>query len=81
MTKIIAGYQNNFFRKIIIIFVNFIINLLFLKKNSEYSNEFNQALSKNLKKKIIFDGKTIIFKTGHNRLNNRGLNFSRMNPF
>ena len=51
MTKIIAGYQNNFFRKIIIIFVNFIINLLFLKKNSEYSNEFNQALSKNLKKK------------------------------
>ena len=80
MTKIIAGYQNNFFRKIIIIFVNFIINLLFLKKNSEYSNEFNQALSKNLKKKIIFDGKTIIFKTGHNRLNNRVLKFFEDEP-
>lgn len=80
MTKIIAGYQNNFFRKIIIIFVNFIINLLFLKKNSEYSNEFNQALSKNLKKKIIFDGKTITFKTGHNRLNNRVSKFFEDEP-
>tara|TARA_B100000029_G_scaffold514224_1_gene616263 strand:- start:3089 stop:3937 length:849 start_codon:yes stop_codon:yes gene_type:complete len=80
MTKSVAGYQNNFFRKIIIIFVNFILNLLFLKKNSEYSNEFNQALNKNLKKKIIFDGNTIIFKTGHNRLNNRVLKFFDEEP-
>ena len=80
MTKSVAGYQNNFFRKIIIILVNFILNLLFLKKNSEYSNEFNQALNRNLKKKIIFDGNTIIFKTGHNRLNNRVLKFFDEEP-
>jgi len=78
--KKIAGYQNNFFRKIIIFISNIFINLLFLKKNSEYSNEFNQILNKNLKKTIIFDGNKITFKTGHNRVNNRVQKFFEDEP-
>lgn len=71
MTKSIAGYENSIFRKIIIFIVHFFMNLLFLKKNSEYSNEFSRILNSYSKKKITFDGYEIFFKTGHNRLDSR----------
>ena len=71
MTKSVAGYKNSTFRKVIILIVNCFINLLFLKKNTEYSNEFSSILNSYSKKKITFDGKEIFFKTGHNRLNSR----------
>jgi FkbM family methyltransferase len=71
MTKSVAGYKNSTFRKVIILIVNCFINLFFLKKNTEYSNEFSTILNSYSKKKITFDGKEIFFKTGHNRLNSR----------
>ena len=51
--KKIAGYQNTTLRKIVIFITNLFANILFLKKNSEYSNEFFQLLNKYLKKKLF----------------------------
>jgi hypothetical protein len=51
MTKSVAGYKNSTFRKVIILIVNCFINLLFLKKNTEYSNEFSSILNSYSKKK------------------------------
>lgn len=68
-----AGYQYNIFRKLLKLFVDFLCTILFLKKSSLYSNELFQSID--LKEKVNFDGKNLLFKTGHNRLRSRVKNF------
>ena len=73
-----AGYQYGFLRKSLKFFVNLLSTILFLKKSTLYSNEFIQSIS--LKETVNFDGKKIIFKTGHNRLSSRVKNFFTDEP-
>ena len=78
--KTVAGYQHSFLRKILNILVNFLATIFLLKKNSVYANEFAELINSSLKEKIIFEGKEIFFKTGHNRINNRVNTFFRDEP-
>jgi FkbM family methyltransferase len=73
-----AGYQYNIFRKLLKLFVDFLCTILFLKKSSLYSNELFQSID--LKEKVNFDGKNLLFKTGHNRLRSRVKNFFTDEP-
>lgn len=78
--KTVAGYNYSFGRKILNWFVRFIATIFFLKKNSTYSNEFSEFINQNLKETVRFDNKELIFKTGHNRINNRVKNFYTDEP-
>ena len=72
------GYKPSFIRIIIRFLVNFLKRMLFLNKDNIFSNEFVQSLS--LTKTINFDGKDIIFRTGHGRLKWRVESFFEEEP-
>ena len=58
--------------------MSFLKKVLFLNKDNIFSNEFAQSLS--LKKIINFDGKKIIFRTGHGRLKWRADSYFEEEP-
>ncbi len=72
------GYKPSFSITIIRFLVSFLQKILFLNKDNIFSNEFAQSLS--LKKTINFDGKKIIFRTGHGRLRWRAVSFFEEEP-
>lgn len=63
------GYQHSFIENIIRFLTKFLIKIFFLNSNTFFSNEFIANLDP--KGEINFDGKKILYRSGHNRLKYR----------
>ena len=72
------GYMPSFYTKFIRFIVLIVQNILFLNKNNRFSNEFVQSL--NLNRKIKYNKKELLFKTGHGRLDWRAKTFYTEEP-